>query len=343
LSKQGNRLLSQSAIPLGAAAALATCALLVAGCGGADGDEGGTSAAATSTAASAPPASDFPKPDGRDVQQLATDVGLTNDYVAAPAGATFTPDTTRFAFGMFAVDGSQMTTADVAVYAGQNGEPAKGPYPARIESLATEAPFRAKGTTEDPDAAKVVYVADVPFKDTGNVDMIAVMRNGGKQVATTFSGPITVAEHPEIPDIGDAAPVVDTPTVSSVGGDIASIDTRVPPDSMHDVNLSEVIGKKPVVLVFATPALCASRVCGPVVDVEEQVKAAAEANGDDVAFIHMEIYEDNTPPNPRSQVSAYGLVTEPWVFVIDSDGKVAERIEGAFSVAELQSAVDKVT
>ena len=45
-------------------------------------------------------------------------------------------------------------------------------------------------------------------------------------------------------------------------------------------------------LLFATPQFCQSRVCGPVVDVAEQVK---EEYGDKAAFIHMEIYKDNEP------------------------------------------------
>ena len=36
----------------------------------------------------------------------------------------------------------------------------------------------------------------------------------------------------------------------------------------------------------------------------------------------------------------YGLFTEPWLFVIDENGEVATRIEGAFSVAELEHALE---
>jgi len=39
-----------------------------------------------------------------------------------------------------------------------------------------------------------------------------------------------------------------------------------------DVNYADVLGKKPVVVLFASPALCVSRTCGPVADVTEQVK-----------------------------------------------------------------------
>jgi len=97
------------------------------------------------------------------------------------------------------------------------------------------------------------------------------------------------------------------------------------------------------VLLFATPALCTSRVCGPVVDVAEQVKRDVEVDGGDVAFIHQEIYVDNDiNKGTRPQVNAYRLPSEPWLYVMDRDGKVSTLIEGAFSVEELQAAVDKV-
>ncbi len=110
---------------------------------------------------------------------------------------------------------------------------------------------------------------------------------------------------------------------------------------MHDDDLADVLGKEPVVLLFATPALCQSRVCGPVVDVAEQVK---RDRPDDAAYIHMEIWNDNDPnKGAREQVLDYNLQTEPWLFVINSDGTVSTRIEGAFSVDELEQALDKAS
>ena len=51
-----------------------------------------------------------------------------------------------------------------------------------------------------------------------------------------------------------------------------------------------------------------------------------------------------TPKSPklRPQVEAFGLPTEPWLFVIDKDGKVQTRIEGAFSVSELETELNRV-
>jgi hypothetical protein len=109
---------------------------------------------------------------------------------------------------------------------------------------------------------------------------------------------------------------------------------------MHSDDFADVVGKKPVVLLFATPALCQSRVCGPVTDIEEQVK---QEFGDRVAFIHQEVYNNNQiNDGVRPQLRSYGLQTEPWLFVIDRSGKVSSVLQGPFSVQELEAAVQKV-
>jgi hypothetical protein len=102
-----------------------------------------------------------------------------------------------------------------------------------------------------------------------------------------------------------------------------------------------VLGEKPVVLLFATPQLCQSRVCGPVVDIAEQVKAES---GGETEFIHMEVFRDNSLDRGiRPQLAAFRLRSEPWLFTFDSAGKVAARIEGAFSQRELERAIASAT
>ena len=89
---------------------------------------------------------------------------------------------------------------------------------------------------------------------------------------------------------------------------------------MHDVDFADVLGKKPVMLIFATPQLCQSRVCGPVVDLAEQVKA--KSSNSDVAFIHMEVYNDNRiDKGIRPQMAAFHLQTEPWLFTFNKQGQ----------------------
>ena len=71
------------------------------------------------------------------------------------------------------------------------------------------------------------------------------------------------------PAPGDKATVIHTLTPADVGGD-AGEDRHARaarPSRLLKDDFADVLGKKPVVLVFATPQLCQSRVCGPVVDV----------------------------------------------------------------------------
>jgi hypothetical protein len=81
-------------------------------------------------------------------------------------------------------------------------------------------------------------------------------------------------------------------------------------------------------------------VCGPVTDEAAQVK---QEFGDRVAFIHQEVYNNNSiNDGPRPQMTAYGLTTEPWCFVIDRNGRVSAVLQGPFGLKELEAAVQKV-
>jgi hypothetical protein len=315
---------------------LAVIGLLAAAFSACGGDDSDSEADAPQAA---PAASQFPAPDGGSLEEILADASPA-DLAISPAGAVFTEGRNRFGFGVFTVDQQQITDAEVAIYAAPaSGGPVQGPFPARIESLETDPEFTARTTADDPDAAKVVYVTDLVLDRPGEWRLVALVRTDDGLTGARVTPSIVVERSDPIPAPGEPAPSVHTPTTEDVG-DVAEIDTRVPHDTMHDEDLADVLGKKPVVLLFATPALCISRVCGPVVDVAEQLKAKY---GDDVAFIHMEIYQGNDPNQPlREQVSAYGLQTEPWVFVLDRRGRIDTRIEGAFSVAELEQAVDRV-
>jgi hypothetical protein len=317
-------------------AALLVCALL-AGCGDDD----------SSSSDQPPPAAkaaDFPKPGGKSLQELLNEASGSGP-VLAPSGLELRTGTHRFGFALFNRSREQITDASVAVYAAPaGGGPAKGPYLARYESIAVRPQFQSQQTASDPDSARSIYTTEIPFDKPGKYELLGLARVGGKLVAaTTPGGGVEVKSESgdPIPAVGTSPPRIHTPTEAEVGGDLASIDTRLPPSSMHDADFADVLGKKPVVLLFATPQLCQSRVCGPVVDVAEQVKASS---GDDVEFIHMEVYRDNRiDKGIRPQMAAFHLQSEPWLFVFDRSGKVAARIEGAFSEPELKQAIAKAS
>ena len=313
---------------------MACVGALIAACG--EDDESAT----TDASRPAPAASEFPAVDGRTLEQIYAD-SEPGELVVSPASSVFTEGKNRAPFGLFTVGREQITDADVAIYTAPGpGTPAEGPFTASVESLATEPAFVARSTAADPDAGKAVYVTDLELDRPGAWRLVALVRRDGETTAVRAPS-IEVSREDPILAPGDAAPRVHTPTAEDVGGDLSQIDTRVPPSTMHDQDLAEVLGKEPAVLVFATPALCQSRTCGPVVDIAEQVK---RDHADDAAFIHMEIYENNDPNDGlRPQVRAYGLATEPWVFVIDREGRIETRFEGAVSVDELEAAVERVS
>lgn len=308
-------------------ALITAMALALTGCG--DSDSSSTSRAKVA----------FPRVGDLTLEQLAT--RYSQGPIVAPSTSVIERRNGRFAFGLFTVDHRPATVGAAAVYLSCRGSRRTyGPSLARRESLAVRPQFRSKTSSLDVDLAQSVYVARIGSHGDGPCRVLTLVERGGRlraadlvevSVADPKSGP---------PAVGDRAIKVHTPTKASVGGDLSKIDTRVPPDTMHEVDVADALGKRPVVLVFATPALCQSRVCGPVVDIAEQVKAKF---GDRVAFIHMEIFKDNeVNKGYRPQVGAWKLPSEPWVFVIGRDGRIKDRFEGAVSVRELSAAVSHV-
>ena len=304
--------------------------LFASGCGGSD-----------DSSRPAPAATEFPSAKGKTIDQVLADSGAKQTkLVIAPAARTFEVGANRYPFGVFTVANEQISDADVALYFAKSaGGPVQGPLPAEVTSLETKPAYRAQGSEGPGDATTVYVVPKVEFDRRGAWTAIAMLKGPDGLEASRVPSPV-VGEFPRIPTVGEKAPPIHTPTAAEVGGDLSKIDTRVPPDQMHEVDFADALGKKPIVLVFATPALCQSRVCGPVVDVAQQV---ADKYGDRADFIHMEVYVDNDiNKGERPQLKAYELQTEPWTFLVDSKGVVRDRIEGAYGVAELEAAMKKI-
>ena len=308
-------------------------------CGGGDGD----GAPAPAAAPPAPAPADFPSAKGKTLAQLTE--GLKQGAVLAPSSATSQRPgrDNRFGFAIVDTANKQIDVAEVAVYTARpDGTGLRGPFVARKESLDVATPFRSAQTSSDLANGKTFYVAQPQFGSKGPQRTVALVRLDGRFVVADPPMDLNVGAANGPPDVGQRAIRVHTLTAADVGGDLRELSTRVPPPpEMLGTDFADVLGKKPVVLLFATPALCASRTCGPVVDIAEQVRVQ---HGKGVTFIQQEIYRDNDPNKAvRPQVAAWRLPTEPWAFVIDRAGKVTARFEGVFSAGELARAVARVT
>jgi hypothetical protein len=302
--------------------------------------------------------------EGRTLREVLKAADAPLEWVVDPAAEVFHPGPNRYPFGIFDRDEGEVADVEVALYfakvpepapgakskTGNRGpeakaeaqaldQPAVGPFPASIESLATDPAFRAKSTAGDPGAATVVYSTELTFPGDGEWRIAAIVKEDGELKGTPLPGAAVVGEFHRVPRPGQQAPVIHTPTAQDAGGELSKITTRVPPDTQNKVDYAEALEKEPIVLLFATPQFCQSRVCGPVVDVAEQAK---QEYGDKAAFIHMEIYKDNDPGQGVSpQVRAFHLPTEPYLFTIDRRGVVRDAVEGAFGLKLMHEAIDK--
>jgi hypothetical protein len=178
-----------------------------------------------------------------------------------------------------------------------------------------------------------IYVAGASFPEPGVWSARALV--DGRTVPFA----VQVKPAPEAPVPGDAAPRAASPTPTATLG-VDPICTRRPQCPLHDVSLEQVIGTRPVAVMFATPALCQSQYCGPVLDELLDVMDPYRARG--VAMVHVEIYRSTRGAAVAPTVDAWGLPSEPWFYTVGADGIIRERLDGAFSTGEVTGALDRL-
>jgi hypothetical protein len=147
-----------------------------------------------------------------------------------------------------------------------------------------------------------------------------------------------------IPGPGQPMPSLQTPTTRDARG-VDPICTRDPACALHEVSLADALGSGPVALSISTPEFCQTAVCGPVLDV------LLDALGDhpDVTGIHAEVYADpRGNPNPTTgglapTPEALALSFEPTLYLIDSSGTIATRLDTMYDRTELDAALSELT
>ena len=157
----------------------------------------------------------------------------------------------------------------------------------------------------------------------------------GGATANTFSQQVRANAIAPIP--GQQAPRAASPTLTDSLG-VDPICTRVPPCPLHTVSLSDVIGTgKPVAVLFATPALCTSQFCGPVLDELLKVMPPYQER---VTFVHVDIWKSLKGTALSPTVESWGLESEPWMYGIDGGGTITGRLDTAFGKTEMVALLD---
>lgn len=159
----------------------------------------------------------------------------------------------------------------------------------------------------------------------------------------TAPTPFGVQASSPVPDVGDPAIAAETRTHPE--HDLSVISSDPDPDPrLYELSLDDALGNgQATVVAFATPAFCQTASCGPTLEVVKDVMG----DHPDLNFVHVEIYSDlDAAAGGRLEivpaVEAWGLPSEPWVFVVDSEGTVTARFEGATGADELRRALENV-
>ena len=140
------------------------------------------------------------------------------------------------------------------------------------------------------------------------------------------------------PAIGAAAPASQNRTLATEP-DISLLTSANDPDpALYQLTVADSIATgRPTVVGFLTPAFCQTKWCAPVLN---SLEAARASTGDAVNYIHIEVYDDFQKLTVVGEMAEWGLETEPWVFVLDGNGKVVSRFSGPLSPAELLAALE---
>jgi hypothetical protein len=304
--------MSGGRLPVGCVALLAS--MVLAGCGGSG-------------------ASNEQKPPPGSIAAL---LNRSGDDVAITAGtSSHVPGPIRVSFLVLRADGRavERPRAQVWIARALNDRP-------YASGTATLEAIGVPGVSQDAEGhATQIYVAHLRAPRPGTYWLLAEPV-GGRPIQAI--GNVVVSAKSAEPGLGRPAISSKTPTLRSERGNLAKLTTANPPDTAllrHSVAES-LAAHAPFVVTFATPKFCSSRTCGPVVDVVDAVRRRFAQSA--VRFIHVEIYRNNDPGQGFNRwVKEWRLPTEPWTFLVGTDGRIKAKFEGSVSVGELTRAVQE--
>ena len=190
------------------------------------------------------------------------------------------------------------------------------------------------------------YTTQLTFDVAGRWQMdVTVMDGNGQSRFARLS--FQVDEVTKAPDVGVAAAPSESKTLADVEdmGELTTGSLRDP--DLYRTTIADAIGSgMPTVIVMASPAFCINAVCGPQVEVLQQIKEKYRGQAN---FIHVDLYDnpdeiqgDLSLARISPTVVEWRLPSAEWSFVIDRAGKVAARFESFATFDELDQALERV-
>ena len=266
-------------------------------------------------------------------------------------------DPQRFLLGVFASDGRLLSFGDIELgfsYLGTQERPtapADGPS-ATATFLPTPGTQNAAGGARltPPSQGRGVYEADDVTFDRAGIWQVDLTAEVGGESTRTASASFEVADQPALPYPGQRALRTENLTIGTKDAPAGAIDSSaangdpVPDPQLHEWTIADAMAQHlPVLVTFATPVYCTSRFCGPTVD---EIVRLDHAYDDRAVFIHVEIWRD-FQGSVINQAAADWLyrddtLTEPWTYLIGSNGRILDRWGALFDPAEVSAELSKL-
>jgi hypothetical protein len=177
------------------------------------------------------------------------------------------------------------------------------------------------------------------FADINDPGIYRLIVEGGPKDGATFQ--VFDPGQVSIPLVGSPLPPFDTPTTDDPGelDPLCTYSTGTCP--FHTMTLSDALNSgKPVAYLIGTPAYCKTGTCTPALDTLIELQ---NTFGDNIEFVHAEVYTDRTATTVAPAVRAYYMDFEPSLFIADSDGVLRHRLDAIFDQDEVQEALSKIS
>jgi hypothetical protein len=332
-------------------AALATALLVVAACGS---DESPTPSA-TSIPSSAAPRPDQASAMTVEAPRCAESKGLAGDIpdwpLAGNGDAEFLPvlmsslvstGHNRFLYNVLDPAYRQLASPDIA---------SRVDFYALERDPATPA-ARAGSSYLSSGLGRGLYRVQVDFDCIGEWGAEVFIEGADGQ---WISERLRFAVHPvgDTPAVGGPVPLSDSLTATTLEEARQISTDQNPYLPAYDKTVAETVTSgRPALVFFATPAFCQTGFCGPTV---ELVKSVAREHEGAVEFVNVEPYELHMTENglqplldedgqlqPVQAALDYSIPVEPYLFLVDAEGKVFARFEGVIGGDELRAAIEDV-
>ena len=191
-------------------------------------------------------------------------------------------------------------------------------------------------------ALQTIFTTTVDFPESGRWGaelQIKIADKKYERVLVTFA----VLDKTSEPSVGDQVPRTKQ-AIATDANSLPGLDSSFPPHaSLHNITVADAIASgKPTLVAFVSPAFCQTRFCGPTLN--NVVIPMQQQFGSRVNAIHIEPYD---LPKARAgtlllspAAEEWKLQSEPFLVVLDGQGRVTAKFEGIIDLDEVKQAID---